>query len=304
MFQQFKSIFPNASLNISSITNSISIPEASLNRLDAIRNEFTQLNAFFQNQPVSETRSVSVEQPTKTSLMELEATGQVIQKIQKDLETIHTTNLENQQKQKSLDSLLEKLQTTGELHIEACEQWKESEERVNHIRYDITNIQENTNQLLCKLKALEQHIDQVNATQEQRQFEAWKQKEEEVLMNQVALRRQHLKEKEANLKSKYEEVKEVQQKKRLELYEASFNAELEEYKRKRNTEISSLYSNPPNCTIQTSLEQLHLGDGNGDELDEFFGDEKETKTRQSKEDDTFSDDERVDILRDEDYEDF
>lgn len=43
------------------------------------------------------------------------------------------------------------------------------------------------------------------------------------------------------LKQRYEEYEKIQQKKRLELYEATFNAELEEYKRKRETEISSLY---------------------------------------------------------------
>lgn len=43
------------------------------------------------------------------------------------------------------------------------------------------------------------------------------------------------------LKQRYEEYENIQRKKRLELYEATFNAELEEYKRKRQNEISSLY---------------------------------------------------------------
>jgi hypothetical protein len=51
-----------------------------------------------------------------------------------------------------------------------------------------------------------------------------------------------LKEKEDKLKQQYEEYDSIQQKKRLELYEANFNAELEDYKRRRETEVSSLYS--------------------------------------------------------------
>ncbi len=75
MFQQFKNIFPNASLNITSITNSIgyrkyeiecifmntdfsvlniSINEAGINRLEAIKSEFSNLNSLLHNQPEPE----------------------------------------------------------------------------------------------------------------------------------------------------------------------------------------------------------------------------------------------------------
>ncbi|KAG1239442.1 hypothetical protein G6F68_018633 [Rhizopus microsporus] len=111
------------------------------------------------------------------------------------------------------------------------------------------------------------------------------------------------------LKQRYEEYENIQRKKRLELYEATFNAELEEYKRKRQNEISSLYPNSKTSnSLQTSLEQLQLLDhGNKEELEDFFGENEIKKSCRSKEVNNHlssSEDERIDILHDEDYEDF
>lgn len=54
--------------------------------------------------------------------------------------------------------------------------------------------------------------------------------------------RRILKEREASFREKYEEHERTQRKKRVELYEANFNAELEDYRRRRENEVSSLYS--------------------------------------------------------------
>ena len=52
---------------------------------------------------------------------------------------------------------------------------------------------------------------------------------------------------ESFLKEAYEQHNDTQTKKRVELYEATFNAELEDYRRRRENEISSLYSR--NCVF-------------------------------------------------------
>jgi hypothetical protein len=54
--------------------------------------------------------------------------------------------------------------------------------------------------------------------------------------------REQLKEKEDRLRHEFEQHDAIQQQKRVELYEANFNAELEDYKRRRENEVSSLYS--------------------------------------------------------------
>jgi hypothetical protein len=112
-------------------------------------------------------------------------------------------------------------------------------------------------QVLSKIEA---RIDSVSVNYEQEQFELWKKEQEKEFMEEVAFKRymvnivsmlfhtdvlyvrQALKEKENKLKQQFEEYDSIQQKKRLELYEANFNAELEDYKRRRETEVSSLYS--------------------------------------------------------------
>lgn len=47
---------------------------------------------------------------------------------------------------------------------------------------------------------------------------------------------------EESLRRAFEEHSRMQKQKRVELYEASFTAELEEYRRRRETEVSSLYT--------------------------------------------------------------
>ncbi|KAG1450151.1 hypothetical protein G6F46_012239 [Rhizopus delemar] len=307
MFQQFKNIFPNASLNITSITNSIGINEAGINRLEAIKSEFSNLNSLLHNQP--EPDIIEQKDSNRTSIIDLESTGQVIHKIQEGIESIHELNLENYKKQRVVDKLLGKLQHTGRLHYKVHEQIEHSESDLSDIQNNITQIQHTAIKLIDTLTTLEQQIDQVNLENEQREFELWKQNEENELINEIAIKKQLLKEKEMGLKQRYEEYEKIQQKKRLELYEATFNAELEEYKRKRETEISSLYPNSKtSSSLQTSLEQLQLLDhGNKEELEDFFGENEIKRSDRSKEVNSHlssSEDERIDILHDEDYEDF
>lgn len=47
---------------------------------------------------------------------------------------------------------------------------------------------------------------------------------------------------EASLRQAYEEHNQVQTQKRAELLDATFNAEMEQYRRLRETQVSSLYS--------------------------------------------------------------
>ncbi|EIE81604.1 hypothetical protein RO3G_06309 [Rhizopus delemar RA 99-880] len=299
-------------MNTDSSVLNVSINEAGINRLEAIKSEFSNLNSLLHNQP--EPDIIEQKDSNGTSIIDLESTGQVIHKIQEGIESIHELNLENYKKQrrekkKVVDKLLGKLQHTGRLHYKVHEQIEHSESDLSDIQNNITQIQHTAIKLIDTLTTLEQQIDQVNLENEQREFELWKQNEENELINEIAIKKQLLKEKEMGLKQRYEEYEKIQQKKRLELYEATFNAELEEYKRKRETEISSLYPNSKtSSSLQTSLEQLQLLDhGNKEELEDFFGENEIKRSDRSKEVNSHlssSEDERIDILHDEDYEDF
>jgi hypothetical protein len=96
--------------------------------------------------------------------------------------------------------------------------------------------------LVNVLSKLEEQIDEVSLDYERCEFELWKERQEQDLTEEMNNRRQLLRNKENNLRQQFEEYDTIQQKKKLELYEANFNAELEDYKRRRETEVSSLYS--------------------------------------------------------------
>ncbi|CEG68767.1 hypothetical protein RMATCC62417_04963 [Rhizopus microsporus] len=224
---------------------SYSIEGTGLHRLEAIKNEISNINSLIHNRP-EPNDGIDSQQSDRTSITELEATRQTMQKLEEGWETIHQNNLINYRKQKAVNELLRRLQHTGQLHYIACQQLEHSEANLREIQTSIGQIQNTALNLINTLAALEQQIDQANREHQIKEFEQWKENEEKELMNEIAARRTLLVEKENKLKKEYEEYESIQKKKKLELYEATFNAELEDYKRRRETEISSLYSKASN----------------------------------------------------------
>ncbi|KAL9558041.1 hypothetical protein PS6_001511 [Mucor atramentarius] len=336
MFQQFKNIFPNASLNIRSITESVGINDTEWNRgverLGALRNEFQNLNSIFSNRQdasdiLSSDHSASNTDEPSLSIKDLKATGRMISKLQDGWDGIHTSNLDNFEKARAADVKLRQLKRTGELHYKVCEKMEHVEDDITEIHLDLEAIQASAANLMNVLEKLEEQIDQVSVDYEKQQFELWKKEQERALMDEIANRRQLLREKETKLKQQYEEYDSIQQKKRVELYEANFNAELEDYRRRRETEVSSLYSHQSNATtdsVTATLDQVKLQE-TAEDLDQFLGDtaeqtastsDKPLKTKKTKKEKTkakaipqpvysSSDegDSKVEILADEDYED-
>ncbi|KAI9347493.1 hypothetical protein BD770DRAFT_168312 [Pilaira anomala] len=326
MFQQFKNIFPTTSLNIRSLSESVGINDTEWNRgverLEALKNEFQNLNSIFLSR---QTSTDSIPTPKQSSITELEKTAKVIENIHQGLNTIHENNRTNFAKAKAADVLVRQLESTGQLHYQVCESMGQVSNEMQDMQSNLDQIQDSAAQLFKVLVNLEQQIDEISVDHEKREFELWKESQELELMQEMKLKKQLLREKENRLKQQYEEYDNLQKQKRVELYEANFNAELEEYKRKRENEVSALYSNNKKVdTVSTSLEQLLLDvDKNKDGLDEFLSDEEEEpvpkketkkkkKTKKSKQpvkkQSSSSEDEdnnrRVEILQDEDYEDF
>ncbi|CAO3606774.1 unnamed protein product [Mucor hiemalis] len=339
MFQQFKNIFPSTSLNIRSLTESVGVNDTDWNRgverVEALKNEFQNLNSMLLNCQESNTATSNI--PTNneinsTSVKDLKATGQMIQKLQEGWQSIHNENLENFEKSRFADSELRRLQSAGELHYSVCVQIENTSVEIKSIQNNLNDIQSSAVRLLETLTSLEHEIDSVSVDHERRELELWKKDQDRKLKDEMQVKMKALSEKETKLKQQYEEYDSIQ-KKRVELYEANFNAELEDYKRRRETEVSSLYSHHSNTedTITTSLDQLQLDvDKNKDDLDMFLGRATEQTTKKVKKEKerkkskkksntkpttasippqhalTSSDEEdrRVEVLQDEDYEDF
>lgn len=339
MFQQFKNIFPNASLNIRSITESVGINDTDwsrgVERVEALRNEFQNLNSIFLNRHDSNSSAGTITSTSKevdhTSVKDLKATGKVIERLEEGWQSIHSGNLENFEKSQLADSKLRKLQSAGNLHYTVCVQMENTTTEIENIQNNLNEMQNSAARLLETLVSLEHEIDSVSVDHERRELELWKREQDQILNDEIQLKKNALSEKENKLKQQYEEYDSIQKKKRVELYEANFNAELEDYKRRRETEVSSLYSHHSNTedTITTSLDQLQLDvDKNKDDLNTFLGEkiepkktkkEKEKKKSKKKSNtksattlslppsgltSSDEDDRRVEILQDEDYEDF
>lgn len=140
---------------------------------------------------------------------------------------------------------MRQLQTTGEIHYTVCEQMESSPNIIKDMQTNLKEIEGSAAQLMNVLANLEQQIDEISVDYERQQFELWKETQELELTEEMKLKRQLLREKETRLKLQFEEYDTIQKQKKVELYEANFNAELEDYKRRRETEVSSLYSRKP-----------------------------------------------------------
>ncbi|OBZ91512.1 hypothetical protein A0J61_00457 [Choanephora cucurbitarum] len=317
MFQQFKNIFPTTSLSIRSITESVGLSETdwnrtSVERFEAIRNEFQNLNNILLNRSdSSDTLSNSNSpKPDIPSVIELEATGNLINKIHQGWDTIHQSNQANFEKAQRAEVLLRQLQTTGEAHYRVCDHIEHISTDIEETHHLLDTIQTSADHLMKLLHEIDAQVDAISVEYEQQEFELWKQQQEKEFMAEIALKRQALKQKENKLREQYEEYDSMQQKKRLELYEANFNAELEDYKRRRETEVSSLYSSKSSQSKSlptTTLEQLKIDDDQ--DLSGFLQDQdlaESTKKKDFTQQISSDEDEesRVEIMDDEeDYQD-
>ncbi|CAO3622723.1 unnamed protein product [Cunninghamella blakesleeana] len=143
----------------------------------------------------------------------------------------------------------------------------------NSIKQDMNTVKDITNDLKIKLVALDDLIDKTYLEYEEEKFNEWKQQEEANFMKEKLDKERALKAYEEQLEHKYQEHNEIETKKRVELYDATFQADLEEYKRKRETEVSSLYSNVSKANnLKTRLENIKL-DNTTNELDSFLSDD-------------------------------
>ncbi|KAI8085040.1 uncharacterized protein BX664DRAFT_338393 [Halteromyces radiatus] len=282
MFQQFKNIFPgSASLNIRSLADSVGLNEEEwrtrgMERLESIRSELQNFNALLINKSDSNSSEDISGKTITSNNITLEETAKVIARIQQGRETIHYNNIDNINKSKKADQLLQVLLSRCELHNTICTGMSELPEKLETTRQEMKSVTSAAMELKTKLLALEHRIDHACLEFEQHNFEKWKQEQEACLQTELEMKRQRLKSREAELNQLYEEHNEQQAKKRLELYDINFQSELEDYRRRRETEVSSLY-NKSNTTrdkiMTTTLENLNLDNDNSEDLNQFLTDD-------------------------------
>ncbi|KAI8983536.1 hypothetical protein BDB01DRAFT_791186, partial [Pilobolus umbonatus] len=248
----------------------------------------------------------------RDSITTMDSIKNIITKLEEDMDGIHKANTENYHKSQMANNIVTRVKELGDIHYNICDRMEHLDDDINSMKEDISAINISAINLKNIMMTLEDEINAATMDYEQKQFESWKQEQERELMKHIEMKRNKIKEKERILKARYEEYDKIQQQKKVELYEATFNAELEEYRRRRMTEVSSLYTNNDHVSKDnniTSLEELQLDNSSKDELESFFGSDDEvplTKDKQKNRefDDhkgTDGDEENIEILPDEDY---
>ncbi|CAO3596609.1 unnamed protein product [Absidia cylindrospora] len=279
MFQQFKNIFPGSTtLNIRSLADSVGLNEdewrtRGMESLEAIRSELQNFNALLSNKPNTSVNTTGAVKrvPSNCSMDE---TARIVTRIQQGRDSIHQMNLENIEKAKRADQLLGNLLSRCDQHNKICTAMSDMSSSMNATRQGIISATQAASALKNKLLALEDRIDKTCLEYEQREFDLWKQQEKDKLEVEMAEKRQELEARRKHLDQVYEEHNEQQAKKRLELYDVNFQSELEDYRRRRETEVSSLYSKDRASTVNmtTTLENLKLDNGDSADLNSFLSD--------------------------------
>ncbi|CAO3612319.1 unnamed protein product [Cunninghamella echinulata] len=266
MFHQFKSIFPEATvINIKSLANSVGLNEENYFRLEKKTNKPETNNSSNRN----------LNNNTVNGKNDINNTLQLFQRLEEGWKQIHDNNVLNIKRSQHANELLLTLTSSCEQHNYVCKKMADMSTDFESIRHDINTVNNIAIELKDKLSALDDLIDKTYLEYEEEKFEEWKQQEEIIFMEEKMEKERALKAHEEQLKQKYQEHNDFQTKKRLELYDATFQADLEDYKRRRETEVSSLYSNKSmiNDNIKTKLENIKLDNANANELDTFLSDD-------------------------------
>ncbi|KAL0089022.1 hypothetical protein J3Q64DRAFT_1832818 [Phycomyces blakesleeanus] len=350
MFQQFKNIFPNTTLNLRSSSQSegSSEPEwkaRGLERLETLKSEFQQWNDILlqRNSTILPHLSPSLipsptssqpTQPTQPPLTDLEATTQLLQKVQKNWETVRTNHRDSIEKSNEANKRLQHLTAQCDAHVRISQAMEQTSQEAALVQSQLDQLASIATRLTQTLQSLETQIDLAEKDSEKAALEQWKTQQETLLAAERAAKQQELDRKEAVLKEKFEKHSQQQKQERVALYDATFQAELEAYRQRRETHVSSLYSvnTTQSDQMTTTLETLKLDQEDTGDLHDFLGedaasrevkitpaDEPEKKvTKDSKkrvlnkkkpkkpkrivESESSSEGERIEILGDEDYE--
>lgn len=281
-----------------------------LERLEALRAEFQNFNSILLNR---QQNASPISQEKRQSILELEATSRLLQRYEHDWQDIHDRNAVNFEKARMADQLLLQLLSTCRQHVSTGDRMEKTHEDLATIHADLKQLNALAGDLKSKLMGLEDQINEATSEQSRQEFEAWKQEQRDKLNQDIASKTTQLEIYEASLRQAYEEHNQVQTQKRAELLDATFNAEMEQYRRLRETQVSSLYSHQPAASsITTSLETLKL-EVDDQDLDSFLSDNDEIPEttshrqhpshKQSTLDDSSDEGGENEILGDEDYED-
>ncbi|KAI7867444.1 hypothetical protein BDF14DRAFT_689716 [Spinellus fusiger] len=206
-----------------------------LERLEAIKSELQQWQGISQHPPPSAT-------DTAAFVPFPEATRQCIERTQQQWTSIHDRNQSNLQKATLADRRVGHLLQQCEAHGRVSHRLEATQQEALSLQTQCDALTHMATQLHETLIGLEEQIQQRWTEKRQRDYTLWQQQQTSDLLREEKEREQRLVQKEAQLRATWEEHSQQQKKERIALYDATFQAELEEYRHKRETQVDSLYS--------------------------------------------------------------
>ncbi|CAM0139904.1 hypothetical protein VKS41_007249 [Umbelopsis sp. WA50703] len=278
MFDQFKKISRFKEFTTAVGLNEQELRARGLDRLEAGRKAFQEFNSMItKHTSRSQTTSPQPRADSTSDVatpIEMPSTKEWYEHLESAWQDILENNKTNYALAEDAQSLLDSLMARCSEQAEICLEFQNQCTMLPDTAKDLHSISETATALKGKLIQLDREIDEYCKEHEEDEFEAWKREQGAKLEQYKTARRAAYTQKEQQLKERYDvHVKDLTSKRR-DLYEANFQAEIDEYRHRRENQVSSLYQERPRVDpITHRLDNVTLEADDTHVLDDFLGDD-------------------------------
>ncbi|CAG8453562.1 3082_t:CDS:2 [Scutellospora calospora] len=233
MFEQFKRF--SSVLNFKDLLDNTGLPREGL---QAVKSEWESIRS----------KSVEMLSPATVSTsskfravpkIDIPATTELATRYECEWNIIRMEDEKNFRNAAIVDELIQRMLNTCENHYEVCESVKSESNQLPKVKEIIEEMAVTAG----KLTELEKMIDELAKSNEELEFEEWKQQQRLLFNQHVDEKNKELEEKRVLYRQHYDEFLTNHQVQRVQLYQANFEAQMENY---RNRAIdSSMFNEHP-----------------------------------------------------------
>ncbi|CAI2169737.1 19142_t:CDS:2 [Funneliformis geosporum] len=215
------------------------------------------------------------------SRLDIPATIELASRYENELNVIKTVNENNFRNSVLIDELVQHMLNKCENHYQTCELVKSETSQLPKVKEMIDEMTYSAISLKGKLTELEKMIDNYAKSNEEKVFEDWKKSELLALNKHFEEKNAELEEKNIMYQQHYEEFKNNHKIEKVQSYQADFEIQMENY-RKRVITTTVLYNeHSTNITDEdliASLEQVELEtEDDREALENFLGSNSDTE---------------------------
>ncbi|CAO3672468.1 unnamed protein product [Umbelopsis ramanniana] len=206
--------------------------------------------------------------------IEMPATEQWSKSLESAWQELQENNKSNYELSEKAQKLIDHLIKRCHDQAKYCEDFQTECSQLPEVSTQLKSMTTLAADLKGKLVQLDRDIDDYCKDYEQVEFEAWKRTQDQNLQQYMLDKKDDFLVKEHDLQQKYDiHVKDLTAK-RIELYEANFKAEIDDYRHRRENQVSSLYQERPRIDrVAQGLDNVTLDADDTHVLDDFLGDD-------------------------------